>query len=253
MAVREYIRRIFSVRKCVCCRSILSANDANEAFCPECDLSWQRAKTENCPECYGAASECSCMPKQLSNAGALTLRRLFFYSAKRENEPQNRLVYYLKHHKSRRAAEFCAAALVRAVKEEAQTLGVEPKDFLVVNMPRGRRAVSEYGFDQSKDVCMSLAQRLGATYCGALGRKFGGSEQKKLGAAQRKKNIANLIYLREDTRETLKGRYILLFDDIVTTGASMSVCVSVLRRAGVRGVVCLTLASDVKKEISASR
>ena len=76
MAVREYIRRIFSVRKCVCCRSILSANDANEAFCPECDLSWQRAKTENCPECYGAASECSCMPKQLSNAGALTLRIL---------------------------------------------------------------------------------------------------------------------------------------------------------------------------------
>ena len=68
-----------------------------------------------------------------------------------------------------------------------------------------------------------------------------------------KKNIANLIYLREDMRETLKGRYVLLFDDIVTTGASMSVCVSVLRRAGVRGVVCLTLASDAKKEISASR
>ena len=253
MALREYIKRIFTVRKCVCCRSILSVSDFEEAFCPECDLSWQRAKTENCPECYGAASECSCMPKQLSSAGALTLRRLFFYSAKRENEPQNRLVYYLKHHKSKRAADFCAAALVRAAKEEAKTLGVDIEDFLVVSMPRGRRAVSEYGFDQSEEICEALAQRLGAKYCSALGRKFGGREQKKLNAAQRKKNIANLIYVRDDMSKELKGRYVLLFDDVVTTGASLSVCVSLLRRAGVKGVVCLTLASDIKKEISASR
>ena len=119
MALREYIKRIVTVRKCVSCRVILRYDDFDESFCPTCKLAWQAAKVENCPECYKAATECTCMPKQLSSAGALTLRRLFFYSPKRENEPQNKLIYFLKHHKNSRAAHFCRVANGKADTERA--------------------------------------------------------------------------------------------------------------------------------------
>jgi ComF family protein len=192
------------------------------------------------------------MPPLLKKDKILSLRRLYFYSKDREAEPQNRLIYFIKKNRTNRVNNFVAGELLPLINAELGRFEINEIP-LIVGVPRSSGSLTEYGFDQSKDVCVSLAQRLGATYCGALGRKFGGSEQKKLGAAQRKKNIANLIYLRENMQNMLKGRYVLLFDDVVTTGASMSVCVSALRRAGVKGVVCLTLASDIKKEISASR
>ena len=253
MSFLYYAKRILTPRKCVSCRGILSLDSFDDAFCPTCMLHWRAAQTESCPECFGAASECSCMPSQLSRAGALTLRRLFFYNPKRDTEAQNRLVYYLKHHKSKRAADFVARELCRAVNEELDTLGVNPREALVVNVPRGRRAVNEYGFDQSAEVCRALAGRLGAEYCSAVSRRAGGREQKKLNAKERRNNIKKLMRVKKRDGERVRGRYVVLFDDVVTTGASMAVCTELLRRSGAKGVLCFSTASDLKKEINPQR
>ena len=253
MGYFEHIKRIVKVRKCVSCRTVLSEKDFDEAFCPECRLSWQVALTQSCPECYGAATECSCMPSQLSSAGAITLRKLFFYNAKKEKEPQNRLVYYLKHQKSRRAACFAAKALSRAARQELETLGAETGNVIAVNIPRGRRAALRYGFDQAQEVSEALARELGVAFCSPITRRFGGREQKTLNATQRKKNIKGLMSIKDEDAALVKGKYVLLFDDVVTTGASMAVSTSLLRRAGARGVICLALASEPKKEITFSR
>lgn len=247
--MREYLKVIFSVRKCVSCRSVLGYESFNEAFCPSCRLAFEVAKTENCPECYGAATECACMPKQLSSAGALTFRKLFFYSPKKEKEPQNKLLYYLKHNKSTRAASFVARELVRLVRDELSTLGASIPSLVVACVPRGRKAVMLEGFDQSVLVAKALADELGAEYAGVIKRRFGGREQKKLGAAERKKNLANSMYLEKRAEDKLRGKYVILFDDVVTTGASMSACLPLLRRSGAKGVICLAAASEPKKEI----
>jgi ComF family protein len=249
MSAWEYIRRVSAVHKCVSCRTILGYDDFDESFCPTCKLAWQSAKVENCPECYKAATECTCMPKQLSSAGALTLRRLFFYSPKRENEPQNKLIYFLKHHKNSRAAHFVALQMAKLIPSELDTLGIDKSELLVVNIPRGRAAVLGYGFDQAAEISRELAKILGASYLPVIRRRRGGSEQKKLGAAERKKNIKDSTYIKESDKERVSGRYILLVDDIVTTGASMSVALTHLRRAGAKGVICIAVASDLKKEL----
>ena len=249
MKAREYAKRILLVRKCVGCREILDLDNFDSAFCPECRLAFQVAKTESCPECYGAATECSCMPTLLSKAGALTLRKLFFYSAKKDNEAQNKLVYYLKHKKSKRAATLAASELAFALRGELDTLGIEGSEVLCVGVPRGRAAVLSYGFDQSEEVSRALARLLGAEYLFAVRRRFGGKEQKKLNAAQRQKNIKSLMYIKDSDRARIEGRYVVLFDDVVTTGASMSAATSLLYKAGAKGVICLCFASDIKKEI----
>lgn len=249
MRARDYAKRILLVRKCVSCREILDYENFDASFCPDCRLAWQVAKTENCPECYKAATECSCMPTLLSKSGALTLRRLFFYSPSREREAQNKFVYYLKHKKSRRAADFAAAELLGAVRDELDTLGIsDPTQILCVAVPRGKRAVLNYGFDQSAEISKALAAKLGAEYAEIIRRRFGGSEQKKLTAAQRQKNIKSLMYIKEGDEKRVEGKYVLLFDDIVTTGASMSAAVSLLQKSGAKGIVCLCIASDLKKD-----
>ena len=44
------------------------------------------------------------------------------------------------------------------------------------------------------------------------------------------------------------GRRLLLIDDIRTTGATLSECVRVLKEAGAKDVLCLTLAAGERKK-----
>ena len=46
--------------------------------------------------------------------------------------------------------------------------------------------------------------------------------------------------------QEIKGRSLLLIDDVLTTGATLSACARVLRRAGARRVDALVLARVVR-------
>ena len=251
MSVREYIERLFSVHKCISCREILDYKNFHNALCPECRTEFEVAKTQSCPQCFSSACECSCQPPMLSKEGSLALRKLFFYSADKDTEAQNKLIYFLKKNPNKRGFGFCATQIWGVLKEEIDTLGLDlANDVFIVNVPRSRRSVREYGFDQSRQICQSLADVSNVPYIGALIRKSGGKEQKKLTAAQRRKNLEGRIYPNYKVEDTVNGRYAILFDDVVTTGSSMAVCVKALRKMQIKGVICVTLAADLKNKSS---
>lgn len=232
------------VRKCAGCGEILPYSQCHDAFCSSCQLRFRVAKTENCKTCFRPAFECTCMPKGLSGSGALCLRKLIFYRAERSGEAENRLIYDLKHRPSKRKADFVARELSAAVKEELTVLGVtEPtKDAVIVAVPRGTRARIDYGFDQSELIAKSLSDCLGISCVPAIGRRRGGREQKKLSKDRRFRNVSHLFHLRD--ADAVRDRCVLLFDDVVTTGASMAACVTLLRDAGARSVICFCIAQD---------
>ena len=245
MKVREFIDRYLAVRKCAGCGEILSYEDCQDAFCDNCRLAWRVAKTETCPICSQSAFECICMPKGLASKGTLCLRKLFLYSAKNGNKPQNRIVYFLKKNKNKRAAVFLANELKTAALEELSNFNIDiSKDAAIVYVPRGRRARAAFGFDQSELICRELSKITGIPFVTAIKRRHGGGEQKKLDRRKRFRNVEALFELDADLAESIDGKYILLLDDIVTTGASMAACVSILKRAGVKGVICLCIAVD---------
>ena len=45
------------------------------------------------------------------------------------------------------------------------------------------------------------------------------------------------------------GANVVLLDDVLTTGATLNTCVSVLKRAGAGNVVAVVLARTVRKEV----
>lgn len=253
MSFGLYAKRLLSVHKCAGCGRVLDFKDFDGAFCQKCELAWRVAKTENCPQCFHAATECCCMPSLLSKAGALTLHRTFFYRAERSREVQNKLIYYLKHHKNARVSDFAASQIEPLVKSEIEALGINSESLseslAVVNVPRGRRAVTEEGFDQAAEVCKALAKRLGVSYVPVIKRRFGGKEQKKLSAEERRKNLKDALRIKYRGKNPIEGKWVLLFDDVVTTGSSMAACTRILQKSGARGVICACLASDMKKEM----
>ena len=59
-------------------------------------------------------------------------------------------------------------------------------------------------------------------------------------SAARRANVLNVYEAVEPA--AIRGKRFLLIDDILTTGATLSECVRILREAGAADVVCLTLA-----------
>ena len=57
---------------------------------------------------------------------------------------------------------------------------------------------------------------------------------------KRRANIAGVYAVADE--ELVRGRRILLIDDIVTTGATLSECAKTLRASGAEEVLCCTLA-----------
>lgn len=69
-------------------------------------------------------------------------------------------------------------------------------------------------------------------------------QQKSLVA--RRRNVAGAFSVRESDRDIIRGAHIVLVDDVLTTGATMSAVASVLKRAGAAKVDALAVARVAK-------
>ena len=240
------LKKLFVVRKCARCSEILAAGRIDEAFCPSCALDWSAALTESCPVCFKAAVECECMPPMLSKAGALCLHRQFFYKSEDARNAPMSIIYWLKYKKSRRIVDFVARNLCDVVRAELDVLDVENGQVLVCGVPRSKRSRIKYGFDQSDMVARSLGKMLGVPYARVLKTRISAKKQKELSKRERLANARASIGLCKNADVT--DKFVVLFDDMVTTGASMAACTSLLLKSGAKGVLCFSLSSSIKAQ-----
>ncbi len=79
----------------------------------------------------------------------------------------------------------------------------------------------------------------------ALERIRNTDTQHKKSRQRRKENVRSAFRVMEKYREELAGKTVCLIDDVWTTGATLTACAKVLRRAGVAKVYVLSLARVV--------
>jgi ComF family protein len=112
---------------------------------------------------------------------------------------------------------------------------------LVIPVPLHTRRLRERGFNQSLLLARQVSRRrsipLNFT---ALQRARQTQPQTQLSGPERRKNVRGAFEVRK--REAVKGKRILLIDDVFTTGATVQECAYVLREAGATEVQVLTLA-----------
>lgn len=244
--MKELLKRLVFVHKCVGCGTILIEGDFDKAFCKDCIEKYLSSKMSICPECAEEVKACGCMPKFMKKDGVPSFRKLFFYDKNKRSEPQNRLVYFLKGNRSTRVAREVAKELSELLFEELIKFEIPRSEAIITFVPRSRSAVAMYGFDQSEVVGRELSKICEIEFSAALKRKRGGKPQKSLTAGERRKNIQKLLYANPKTADALRGKTVILVDDVVTTGASMSACVHILKEQGAKRILCLALSSDIK-------
>jgi len=102
-------------------------------------------------------------------------------------------------------------------------------------------------FNQAAELARRLAHdRQGGYAPDLLVRKRATPSQAGLNAAGRRRNLRAAFAVKDAWRPRIAGKRILLIDDVMTTGATLTACAKTLTRAGAGAVDVLTLARVVR-------
>jgi ComF family protein len=169
----------------------------------------------------------------------------FAYAPMRAQDSMRELVHRYKYGGALWLRLPLAELLATAVRGEnaEPRLAAEP-DWLLVPVPLHPRRLREREFNQAAELCRVLARLTGLPMCEALRRTRYTTVQASLHRSQRLENLRGAFSLRgrKCQRGFLRGRAVLLVDDVLTTGATTQECARVLRRdGGARRVAVLTV------------
>jgi len=225
--------------RCPACRAIV---DGDDRFCAAC---WQELRFLTPPYCarcgtpfehdMGAGAQCAtCLAEPPRFA---TARAALAYGG-----PARTVVLALKHGDRQHLARLMARAMRRAAGELLDP-GAAP---LLVPVPLHRWRLWRRGFNQAAVVARELARLSGAELAvAAVTRVKPTASSQGLGRAARARNVRGAFRVAE--RQRVRGRRIILVDDVLTTGATAEACARVLRRAGAAEVHVLTYARALRE------
>ena len=110
---------------------------------------------------------------------------------------------------------------------------------LIVPVPLGRKRMQERGYNQVGLISRPLSMAMEIAYApDALTRVRETRSQVGLTKTQRQDNVRGVFQARA---MRVKGRVILVVDDVATTGSTLSSCAEALYAAGARDVFALTV------------
>ncbi len=111
---------------------------------------------------------------------------------------------------------------------------------LVMAMPMHWRKQWERGFNQAELLAEPVSRRYGLKLSTHLRRKRYTKAQAGLDEKERRENLKDSFRLHRPAE--LRGKRVLLIDDVFTTGATLRAAAGVLKAAGAARVTALTLA-----------
>jgi ComF family protein len=121
-----------------------------------------------------------------------------------------------------------------------QALPLDLQVDLIVPVPLHWRRRLWRGFNQCELLARPLESRLRVPLVLAIRKTHHTATQATSTPAQRRSNLTGAFVLAR--KDIVEGKRVLLVDDVLTTGATVAMCSSLLRRGGAKSVTVLTLA-----------
>lgn len=170
----------------------------------------------------------------------------FAISAFKASGPLRELIHSFKYSRDLSLRGLLAEALLPALEDE-RLIPEDLSQWLLVPVPLYFYREMGRGFNQSWEICQRLSQSTGIPCSEVLRRKRHTRSQARLQRQQRLDNLKGIFALKRrfpwQKKLWLKGRRILLVDDVLTTGATAHECARILKReAEVEKVVVITVA-----------
>lgn len=115
---------------------------------------------------------------------------------------------------------------------------------LIVPVPVHAARARQRGYDQAQLIAEVAARHLALPHARLLERHVETIAQFELDRRERATNVRGAFRLLTPGPQPLAGRWVVLVDDVMTTGATLSACATVLMEAGAIGVSAITVARE---------
>ncbi len=143
------------------------------------------------------------------------------------------LALHLKFHNGR----YLAEPMARLILDQGD-ISENGLYTVLVPVPLSRERYKERGYNQAAELARELSYFTGLELVAdALVKVKDTPSQATLSGAQRRGNLAGAFTVKN--KAALSGKYIILVDDIITTGSTVHQCAKELKKAGAKGVKAL--------------
>lgn len=165
--------------------------------------------------------------------------------------PIKKAIWLLKYKGKRNIAPVLANAMYGHILEELADLAVMEnfQNTILVPIPIDKTRKRERGFNQAEIICQELAnldqnQNFVLQKDILIKIKDTGHQARIESRRERMENIKDSFTINRniDPTQEVKGKNIILLDDVTTTGATLSEAKKILKNAGARKVIAFTVA-----------
>lgn len=209
--------------RCPCCGSITSVGGP---FCVQC---WQQLTFLGPPHCSGCGTPFEFDrgdDARCASCIATPPRHDGIRAAVKYDDLSSQVALRLKYAGKVGLARIIAQQLVRHLPEERD-------DIIITPVPLHWTRIWSRTFNQSALIGQALAQAGGLQFVpDILIRHAKTPSLRGLNPSSRKKAVGKAFALHPEWQGRLKGRRVILVDDVLTTGATSDGCVAVLKNYG---------------------
>ena len=230
----RFIADLLFVPKCAGCGERMLPNEGG-CLCKLCTVVYDSERNKECAKCGKTLPHCSCSTENLQKAKIEALSKLTVYRPRSNDFVINQMIFKLKKTSEYNLVEFLSRELASSIENVLQPTD----DFIITYAPRSNKAMQKYGYDHMELVSKRTAKLLGLKWAKLLKRNSN-LEQKTLSYTERLKNIA--LSFDNPRKVDIKGKHIILMDDIVTSGATLGAGARKLRKNGAKSVFCAVIA-----------
>jgi competence protein ComFC len=202
-------------------------------LCGVCLAEVEPATADVCPLCAQPSRAWQTCKACREARGLSGVRSLWLYHG-----AVRKLVHSYKYNGLLSMTDWVVAQLAPAISG----LPLEcAKPVVICPVPSTRAKVAKRGFNQSAMLASALAAELHFPYYVFLARQNHTTSQTKLTREERFANLSGQIVPRQ---RVPPDTTIILIDDVLTTGATLSECAKILLEAGAAAVWAVTIAKD---------
>ena len=213
MSLKNRVNALLFPPKCVLCGKVLESNELD--LCRKCRV--------DAPECTAKGTKLPFVDSWLAvwHYEGLVRRSLLRYK------------FYGKRHYALSYGRLLAMKLQRE-REDAFDL--------ITWVPISRWRKLRRGYDQVELLAQGVCAELGTEPVQCLKKiRHNRAQSGIVGQAHRRANVLGVYDVVD--KERFQGKRVLLLDDIITTGATVSECARVLLTAGAKEVHCAAMAA----------
>ncbi len=169
--------------------------------------------------------------------GRVPVQLAVAYLLYQEKSRVQRLLHQLKYRGQEEIGEVLGKWMGNSLQENAAFIDID----VVVPVPLHKSKLSQRGYNQVTEFSNALANALQVVVAEtALQKNKAVGTQTKKNRKDRWEAMRQLYAIRN--AEAIKGKHVLLVDDVVTTGATLEACADLLLKNGARAVSVAAIA-----------